>query len=124
MTSREAILKELEQTPDDLLSEVANYVRFLKSREAGTTRNLLIGTLLSDRLELQAPIPLVLEHDGDQFIAASPDLNVHGVGEDESAALDDLRQAIEDFYFSLKGDELGHELGRRFAYLKSIMVEK
>jgi len=124
MTSREAVLKELEQAPDSLLSEVADYVRFLKSGQAGKTRNLLIGTLLSDRLELRSPIPVVLEHDGHQFIAASPDVNVHGIGDDEPAALDDLRRAIEDFYFSLRGDELGPELKRRFDYLKSILIEK
>ena len=90
----------------------------------GRARNILIGSLLSDRLELRTAIPVLLEYDGEQFIASSADLNLYGSGPDESAALDDFRQATEDFYFSLKGDDLGHDLKRRFDYLSSIIVEK
>jgi hypothetical protein len=92
--------------------------------QLGRTRNLLISTLLSERLELRAPLPVLLEHDGEQYVASSADLNVYGSGPSEEDALDDFRRAVEDFYFSLKGEQLGDDLKRRLSYLSSIVSEK
>jgi hypothetical protein len=92
--------------------------------QIGRTKNLLISTLLSERLELRTPLPVLLEHDGEQSVALSVDLNVYGWGPTEEDALDDFRQAVEDFYFTLKSEQLGDDLKRRFSYLASIISER
>ena len=108
------------------LASLITEVRHLRDqiRRAGRTRNLLIGSLLHEKLELRTPLPVLLEYDGVQYIAASADLDVFGAGKTESEALADFRRAVADFYFSLKGDRLGADLKRRFAYLRSVIREK
>jgi hypothetical protein len=106
-------------TVDSLVTQVKELCTQL-----GRTKNLMISTLLSERLELRTALPVLLEHDGEQYIASSADLNVYGSGPSEEDALDDFRCAIEDFYFSLKGEQLGDDLKRRFSYLASIINEK
>jgi hypothetical protein len=113
-------------SPDtDVVDLVAEVRRLCKQVGlTGHSHNLLVGSLLSERVELRSPIPVVLEYDGQQYVASSVDLNVYGYGETEEAALDDFRRAVEDFYFSLHGEELGDDLMRRFSYLASIILEK
>ena len=90
----------------------------------GRNRNVMVGTLLSERLELRSPLPVLLEYDGHQHVASSADLNIYGSGESESEALDDFRRAVEDFYVNLGNENLGPDLKRRFDYLASIIREK
>jgi hypothetical protein len=108
------------------IATLVTEVRHLRDqlRRAGRTQNLVIGSLLDEKLELRSPLPVLLEYDGAQFIASSADLNVYGAGKTELDALDDFRQAVADFYFSLKGEKLGTDLKRRFAYLRSVIREK
>ena len=106
-------------TIDSLMTQVRELCT-----QIGRTKNLLISTLLSERLELRTPLPVLLEHDGEQYVASSVDLNVYGWGPTEEDALDDFRRAVEDFYFSLKCEQLGDDLKRRFGFLASIISER
>jgi len=91
---------------------------------AAESRSILMGSLLSDRLELLSPIPVHVECDGRQHIASSKDLGVFGVGIDEESALDDLRLEIVEFYYDLKDEPLGEHLRQRYVYLSSVVREK
>jgi len=91
---------------------------------AAESRNVVIASLLSDRLELTTPLPVHVEWDGHQCIASSRDVGVFGVGEDENTALDDLRLALVEFYFDLKDEPVGDRLGRRRTFLSSVVREK
>jgi len=50
MTRRESLLKEIDDFPDSVLDEVADFVHFLKARMARVSASAIISTSASDGL--------------------------------------------------------------------------
>jgi hypothetical protein len=87
-----------------------------------------IQFLESEELELKTPIivSLYYSEEGGGWIVDCPELNLYGEGEDERQAIDDFKNALEEFYFSLKKDKgtLGPGLRRIWGILQKIVEEK
>jgi len=62
------------------------------------------------RLDLKTAISVILEYDGYQFIAYTPDIDTYDCGETEYEAIEDPRRSIIDLYFDLKDERLGEDL--------------
>ena len=56
-------------------------------------------------LELNTAIDVILEPDGNGFIARTPDLPLYGYGEDIVDAIDMLKEEIESLYDDLMEDD-------------------
>jgi len=82
------------------LSALESEVRNLKKESIGYLR---IGSLPQKRL--CAPLDIVVEVDGDGFIARTVDLPLYGRGEDPIEAIDMLKREIEFLYSDLSQDE-------------------
>jgi hypothetical protein len=87
-----------------------------------------IQFLESEKLHLRQPIAVSLSYssEGKIWIVDCPELNLYGEGEDEQRAIDDFKNALEEFYFSLKKDKerLGPDLKKRWDILQKIIDEK
>lgn len=87
-----------------------------------------IQFLESNRLKLKKPLYVVLEyHPQDNlYIVDSIELNIYGVGEDESSAIEDFKIVLEEFYFGLKKDKdiLSPQLQKIWEFLNEVLEEK
>jgi predicted RNase H-like HicB family nuclease len=81
-----------------------------------------------EKLHLKQPIAVSLNYASEDkiWIVDCPELNLYGEGEDEQRAIDDFKNALEEFYFSLKKDKekLGPELKKKWDLLQKIIEEK
>jgi predicted RNase H-like HicB family nuclease len=81
-----------------------------------------------EKLHLRQPIAVSLSYSLEDkiWVVDCPELNLYGEGEDEQRAIDDFKNALEEFYFSLKRDKekLGPELKKRWELLQKIIEEK
>jgi hypothetical protein len=73
------------------------------------------------RYPLRKPFPVVLECDGSQLLARSPDLPLYGVGESYQDAMDMLIREIESLYDDLVNDE---NVTAEWSQAKSILLER
>lgn len=62
-----------------------------------------LNTLVTKRL--RSPIEVLLEPDGDGFIARSVDVPVFGYGDDRVEAVDAFKHELESLYFDLTEDD-------------------
>ena len=70
-----------------------------------------LDSLNDDRFRVKEPIPVRIFKDGEGFILAEAvGFKEFGEGDSPAAALDDLRYALVDLYFSLEGEQ--HRLGQ------------
>lgn len=84
-----------------------------------------IYDLARSDLHLAEPVPVAMYGGQDQFVAYVYDLDEMGIGDSESAALDDLRQAIAEAYQLLKEEpQLGPIQQRHLSYLRRIIREQ
>jgi hypothetical protein len=118
--SLEKLEEEIRGVKDFLVGELSPRMEKLARRHP-----LLLYSLRHSQLRLSSPIAVSLEDDGEQVIAVAYDLDVFGYGETEWEALDDLRHAITDLYFTLKDDAgtLGPMPRRVWEYLSDITEE-
>lgn len=87
-------------------------------------KTVFLNDLRDDRLALELPIPASIEFSDGLATACSYDLEQFGAGEDEFAALDDLRATIAELYFTLKAEAaLGPLPQRQLAYLQRVLRE-
>lgn len=72
---------------------------------------VMLTALHDDRLRVKEPIPVRIFKDAEGFILAEAiGFNEFGEGDSPAAALDDLRYALVDLYFSLDAEQ--HRLGQ------------
>jgi len=100
-----------------------------KKLEENVTKQLIpIQFLDSDKLELKQPIFVSMNYcsEGEVWIVDCPELNLYGEGQGEIQAIDDFKNALEEFYFGLKKDKekLGSELRKKLDILQRIIEEK
>ena len=70
-----------------------------------------LDSLNDDRFRVKEPIPVRIFKDAEGFILAEAvGFKEFGEGDSPAAALDDLRYALVDLYFSLEGEQ--HRLGK------------
>lgn len=85
-----------------------------------------LESLADDRLRVKEPIAVAVFRDDEGFILAEAvELNEFGYGDDPAAAVQELRYAIADLYFSLEEDQdrLGPGLQTVWAVLQA-KIEK
>jgi hypothetical protein len=82
------------------ISALETEVRRLKKESVGYIRvNSLPNKIL------KSPLDIVVEVDGNAYIARSVDLPIYGNGDDPIEAIDMLKREIETLYDELKSDD-------------------
>lgn len=91
----------------------------------GIAKPILLYTVYDENLSLSQPVSVSLDHDEEQFIAYTYDLDLFGSGETEGEALDDLRRSIVHLYLTLKENQnnLGKHAKKVWDYLSNIVEE-
>ena len=96
----------VEKTPATILplkkARISTKDKAKPQRLQATPRELQIGTLLDDRLRLKMPISTQIEQEGDFYIAKCEYIGEYGYGESPMEAVDDLRLAMAELYWTLK----------------------
>ena len=90
------------------------------------TRFVQVADLHDGRLRLKSILPVTIEYFGDTVIASNADIDQFGYGDNESEALDSLRDCIVDLYFILRNETeatLGPLPARHWLFLKSVVEE-
>jgi hypothetical protein len=84
-----------------------------------------IGSLLDNRLRMREPLTLVLEQQGEFYIAKCEELNEFGYGIDPISAVQDMRNTIAELYWQLKENQerLGSDLANTWQRLSSLVYE-
>jgi hypothetical protein len=125
------VITEIRQEIAGLRQEIAETreeIINLKEKLEQKQQIIPIQFLESEKLHLRQPIAVSLSYssEGKIWIVDCPELNLYGEGEDEQRAIDDFKNALEEFYFSLKKDKekLGPELKKRWDILQKIVEEK
>jgi len=113
----------------ELRAQIKNLQERLEKIEEKKNQQIIpIQFLGSERLELEMPIivSLYYSEEGGGWIVDCPELNLYGEGEDERQAIDDFKNALEEFYFSLRKDKetLGPELRKIWEILQKTVEEK
>ena len=85
------------------------------------------GEALTDgsTLRVRGPLTLELEQEGEFYIAKCDELNEFGYGADPTSAVQDIRNTIAEFYWSLKEDQerLGPDLTNTWQRLSELVYE-
>ena len=84
-----------------------------------------IGSLFDDRLRMNGPLIVVIEQEGDFFIAKLEGFDEFGYSDDPMGAVDDLRLTLAELYWSLKDDHnnLGTHLSELWQRILGIIRE-
>jgi hypothetical protein len=91
--------------------------------------NLVIQTLIDDRIRLHDPLTLKIEKEGSFFVAKPIEVlqTSFGYGDDPFSAVDDFRETLSELYFTLIQEqqerELEPELARELQELNAIIDE-
>lgn len=95
----------------------------LQDQTPATARFISINRLATRFLK--TPIDVIVEQDGDGFIARMPDLPLYGYGEDEYEAIEGVKAEIESVYEELlEDDEFSPDWLDVRNFLKGIVVER
>lgn len=84
-----------------------------------------IGSLLDSRLRMREPLTLVMEQEGEFYIAKCDELNEFGYGADPIGSVQDVRKTIAELYWQLKEnqDRLGSDLTKTWQRLSELVYE-
>ncbi len=95
----------------------------LTHRARATPKNLKIGTLPDDRLRLRRPLNVTIMQECNMYVATCKELEEFGYGDDPFEAIDDLRQAISELYWTFDKEQgrLGSALAKLWVILQSIV---
>ncbi len=85
-----------------------------------------VGTLLDDRLRLREPLLVKIEQEENQYIAKCEKFEEFGYGDDPMRAVDDLRGALAELYWTLKEEQgrLGSALAELWGSLRETVEER
>ena len=72
-------------------------------------------------MELNKPINVILEADGEGFLARTPDLPLYGYGDDIMEAIDMLKEEIESLYKDLLEDD---NFSKEWLNIKKFLKER
>lgn len=101
------------------ISALETEIRKLKKESIGY---LKISTLPNKRLCV--PLDVVVEADGDKFIARTVDLSLYGNGEDPIEAIEMLKREVESLYDNLmSGDDFSGDWLRIKRFLAEIITD-
>ncbi len=102
-------------------------VKIISIKEpTATPKQFYVGSLLDDRLRLRQTIKVRIMQEGDSFIAFCKKFEEYGYGDDPMSAVDDLRQAISELYWTLKEEKgkLGPAMVNLWTLLQSDIEER
>jgi predicted RNase H-like HicB family nuclease len=82
----------------------------------------LFDLVIGGQLRISKPLPIGIELSGDLYVAYDRVFGVHGDGDSESDALEDLKISLLDYYQILKQDTQRDDFDkRRFEYLRTYL---
>lgn len=96
-----------------------------ESLGSGAHDEILIGSLLDTRLRMQESVLLLMEREGEFYIAKCEELNEFGYGSDPIDAVQDIRNTIAELYWQLKENQgrLGSDLAKTWQILSELVHE-
>jgi len=86
--------------------------------------SVLLTTLAPENLKLSASIPVVIQFNGDDYIASFFDANIHASGDTDQEAFDGLRERVIEVFKILDSHDpakLGPEPKKQLAVLRSLI---
>lgn len=116
------LLPPVQEEKDDILGAIQTSVTLTQA----TPKELEIGALLDDRLRMNNAINVIMEQEGETYIARCDSLDEFGYGETPSDAIDDLRMVIAELYWTLKAEHgnLSPDMARLWECLSELIEEK
>ena len=97
-------LKSLSKTETNIYSEkIDALIKEVKELKRNESTLLKINILVTKGL--RQPLDVLLEADGEGFIARTVDFDLFGYGDDRKEAIDALKYEIESLYYDLMEDD-------------------
>jgi hypothetical protein len=114
-------LPSQEEEKDGIIAEV----QFARVRKA-TPKTLQIATVPDDRLHMKAAVEVVIEQEGEFYIARCNDLSEFGYGESPTEAIEDLQLSLVELYWAFKADadKLGPRMAEIWKHLRKVIEER
>ncbi len=111
---------EVQHLMDELFAHV------LKTPNAETQTEILLGTVRDGRLKVHSPIIVKFKYENEQVIAEAEEIDEFGFGNNPAEALADLQRAIAELYFTLEKekDRLGVDLQRVWNILQEKILKR
>jgi hypothetical protein len=111
---------ELEQ----LIPHLANYIEKYNYAEAKKNEAIIIKLNMLETKRLRSPLDVIIEEDGEGFIAIAVDLSLFGYGDDRIEAIDALKFEIESLYSDLlEDDNFTEEWLSTKNFLKALIID-
>lgn len=88
-----------------LLSNAPTYTRFEPTPMACSTSERVVTLVSIGNYELSVPLDVIVENDGDSYIARSASFPLYGWGEDTIEALEMFEREWVSFYEDLQEDD-------------------
>jgi len=89
-------------------------------------KDVMVGTLPDDRLQLKKSLTVKIEKEGDKYIASCNDFYEFGYGDYLFNAVDDLRMAVVELYWRLNEEKnnLGKDLAKLWENLQQFIEKR
>ena len=90
---------------ETLLPYIATYIERFNSKELIKNEATVIKLNMLEKKRLRSPLDIIIEIDGEGFIARSVDFPLFGYGDDRIEAIDALKSEIESLHTDLMKDD-------------------
>ena len=123
-------MEAAEVTMDQLHHEIQELRSFLQE-QADTEgirapKTIFVDNLRSDLYRLSHAIPVTIEYEEDTVLAFFYDLDLYGLGDEISEAIDDLCATLIEYYEMLleEQDRLGPLPRKHWVYLQTLVMSE
>lgn len=107
-------------------SLLLNQINILKDKinSFETTFSVQIFDLSSDKYSLKCPMSVIVNKEGELFLAEFIDFDLYGEGDDVKSSIDDLKMVLIEYYEEvLKQKKLSKSLEQKMKLLKNFINE-
>ena len=109
---------------EKLIPYIAAYIELHNSVEPKKNEAIIIKLNMLETKRMRAPLDVIIEEDGEGFIARAVDFSLFGYGDDRIEAIDALKSEIESLYFDLlEDDNFTEEWLNMKNFLKELIID-
>lgn len=109
---------------EKLIPYIAAYIKRYNSNEPKKNEATIIKLNMLETKRMRNPLDVIIEEDGEGFIARAVDFSLFGYGDDRIEAIDALKSEIESLYFDLlEDDNFTEEWLNMKNFLKKLIID-
>ena len=109
---------------EKLIPHIATYIEQYNYAEAKKNEAIIIKLNMLETKRLRSPLDVIIEEDGEGFIARAVDFSLFGCGDDRIEAIEALKFEIESLYFDLlEDDNFTEEWLSTKNFLKELIID-